>query len=155
MARVNRYDPMSIWDIDMGYQYGILDINEISIMVSIWNMGYRYGIWYIDMVTHHIDMVILDIDMGYLVTLRVALRPGPARQDAHHHHPPLEPPRHRPARHHERRERAPPEAHILDCYVSCARCVTGGGRTKAWGLHDLIHARAPPSLSYLTPLRFI
>jgi len=28
-------------------------------------MGYRYGIWYIDMVIHHIDMVILDIDMGY------------------------------------------------------------------------------------------
>ena len=28
-------------------------------------MGYRYGIWYVDMVMCHINMVILDIDMGY------------------------------------------------------------------------------------------
>ena len=33
--------------------------------ISIWNMGYRYGIWWIDMVIYHIDMVILDIDVGY------------------------------------------------------------------------------------------
>jgi hypothetical protein len=32
---------------------------------SVWNMGYRYGIWCVDMVIYHIDMVILDIDMGY------------------------------------------------------------------------------------------
>jgi len=32
---------------------------------SIWNMGYRYVMWYIDMVIYHIDTVILDIDMGY------------------------------------------------------------------------------------------
>jgi len=56
---------ISIWDIDMGYRYGISDINGISIWVSIWNMGYRYGIRCIDMVIDHIDMVILDIDMGY------------------------------------------------------------------------------------------
>jgi hypothetical protein len=31
----------------------------------MWDLGYRYGIRYIDMVIHHIDMVILDIDMGY------------------------------------------------------------------------------------------
>jgi hypothetical protein len=29
-------------------------------------MGYRYGIWYIDIVIHPIDMVILDIDMVIL-----------------------------------------------------------------------------------------
>jgi len=28
-------------------------------------MGYRYGIRYIDMVIYHIDMVILDIDLGH------------------------------------------------------------------------------------------
>ena len=28
-------------------------------------MGYRYGIWFIDMVIHHIHIVILDIHMGY------------------------------------------------------------------------------------------
>jgi len=28
-------------------------------------MGHRYGIWYIDTIIYHIDMVILDIDMGY------------------------------------------------------------------------------------------
>jgi len=28
-------------------------------------MSSRYGLWYIDMVINHIDMVILDIDMGY------------------------------------------------------------------------------------------
>ena len=31
--------------------------------------GYRYGIWDIDMGDDSIDTVILDIDMGYLVTL--------------------------------------------------------------------------------------
>ena len=87
---------ISIWDIDMGYRYGISDINEISIWVSKSNMGYRYGIWYIDMAIHHvnfghpgyrygiwandmgddsIDMVILDIDMGYLVTLHATPHP--------------------------------------------------------------------------------
>jgi len=49
----------------MGYRYVISDINEISIGSSIWNMGNRYGIWYIDMFLYHIDMVIRDIDMGY------------------------------------------------------------------------------------------
>jgi len=44
----------------MGYRYGI----------SMWDIGYQwdidvgYGIWYIDMVIHHISMVILDIDIG-------------------------------------------------------------------------------------------
>jgi len=33
--------------------------------ISIWDMCYRYGIWYIDIVIYHIDMVILDVDMGY------------------------------------------------------------------------------------------
>jgi len=31
----------------------------------MWNMGHRYGIWYYDMIIYHIDVVILDIDMGY------------------------------------------------------------------------------------------
>jgi len=48
----------------MGDRYGRSDINEISIGLSIWNMCYRFGMWYIDMVIYHIDMVILDIDMG-------------------------------------------------------------------------------------------
>jgi len=54
----------SIWQIDMGDRYWRSDINVISIGISIWNMGYRYGTWCIDMVIYHIDMVILDIDMG-------------------------------------------------------------------------------------------
>jgi hypothetical protein len=62
---VTRYDPISIWEIDMGDRYGRSNINEISIGLSIWNMLYRYGTWDIDMVIYHIDMVILDIDMGY------------------------------------------------------------------------------------------
>jgi len=63
---VMRYDPLSIWDIDMGDRYGRSDVNDISIMLSIWNMVYRYGIWFVDMViNHHIDMVFLNIDMGY------------------------------------------------------------------------------------------
>ena len=33
--------------------------------ISIWDVGYRYRIWYIDRVIYHIVMVILDIDMGY------------------------------------------------------------------------------------------
>jgi len=31
----------------------------------MWDMGYRCGIRLIDMVIYHMDMVILDIDMGY------------------------------------------------------------------------------------------
>ena len=49
----------------MGYRCGRSDINEISIRISIWDMGYRFGIRYIIMVIYHIDMVILDIDMGH------------------------------------------------------------------------------------------
>jgi hypothetical protein len=49
----------------MGDRYERSDINEISIGLSIWNMGYRFGIRYIDMVIYHIGMVILDIDRGY------------------------------------------------------------------------------------------
>jgi hypothetical protein len=56
---------ISIWDIDMAYRMGHIDINGKSTWVSIWDMRYRYGIWYIDMVIHHIDMVILDFDIGY------------------------------------------------------------------------------------------
>ena len=42
------------------------DVNKgISIGISIWVMGYRYGSRCIDMVMYHDDMVILDIDMGY------------------------------------------------------------------------------------------
>jgi hypothetical protein len=41
----------------MGDRYGRPDINEISIGISIWDMYYRFGLQYI-------DMVILDIDMG-------------------------------------------------------------------------------------------
>ena len=64
-TRVTRYDR----EIDMGDRYGRSDVNEISIGISIWDMSYRTGIWYIDMVIYHIDMVILHIDMGYLVIL--------------------------------------------------------------------------------------
>jgi len=28
-------------------------------------MGYRFGILYIDMVIYHMDMIVLDIDVGY------------------------------------------------------------------------------------------
>jgi hypothetical protein len=65
MHKVTRYDPISIWEIDMGYRYGRSDINAISIGISICDMEYRFGIRYIDMVVYHIDNVILDIDLGY------------------------------------------------------------------------------------------
>ena len=48
----------------MGDRYGRSDIIEISIGMPIWDMGYRFGIWYIDMVIYHNDRVILGIDMG-------------------------------------------------------------------------------------------
>ena len=48
----------------MGDRYGRSDINEISIGISTWNMGYRFGIRYMDMVIYHIDTVISHIDMG-------------------------------------------------------------------------------------------
>jgi len=65
LHRVTRYDPISIWEIDMGDRYGTSDVNEISTGLSICNMVYRYGIPYIDMVIYYIGMVLLHIDMGY------------------------------------------------------------------------------------------
>jgi hypothetical protein len=53
----------------MGDRYGrsIWEIGNPWDIVGdiLWNMGYRYGIRYIDMVIHHIDTVIRDIDMEY------------------------------------------------------------------------------------------
>ena len=45
---------VSIWVIGVGYRTSMRC-----------RYGYRYGISDIDIVIHHIDMVILDIDMGY------------------------------------------------------------------------------------------
>jgi hypothetical protein len=36
-----------------------------SMRILIWDTCYRFGIRYIGMVIYHIDMVILDIDIGY------------------------------------------------------------------------------------------
>jgi hypothetical protein len=75
----------------MGDRYGRSDITEMSMKISIWKRGHRYGIWAndmgddrIDMVISHIDMVISHIDMGYLDTLPVcqvaaAASPPPVR----------------------------------------------------------------------------
>jgi len=66
-------------DIDMGYRYGIWDIDidvDMGYGLSIWAMVYRYdhppnryvhhgcryGIWDIDIGDDNIDSVILDID---------------------------------------------------------------------------------------------
>jgi hypothetical protein len=49
----------------MGYRFGRSNINEISIGISVCDMGYRCWMWNIDMVIYHLDMVIRDIDMGY------------------------------------------------------------------------------------------
>jgi len=48
----------------MGDRYGGSDINAISIGIWIRDMCYQYGIRYINMFIYHIDIVILDIDMG-------------------------------------------------------------------------------------------
>jgi hypothetical protein len=65
---------ISIWDI--GRQWDIDRDIDMIYGLSIWDMvyrhghpGYRYGIWANDMGDDNIDMVILYIDMGYLVTL--------------------------------------------------------------------------------------
>jgi hypothetical protein len=96
VAIVTRHDPTSIREIDMGDRYGRSmweighqgDIHgdiDIGYGISIWNTvyrygylpypyghpGYRYGIWADDMGVDRIDMIILDIDMGYVVTLAV------------------------------------------------------------------------------------
>ena len=64
----------------MGDRYGRSNINETSIGISVWNMGYRYGIWDIDMVIYPIDMVILDIGMEYglmIWEMTVSIRSSP------------------------------------------------------------------------------
>jgi len=56
---VTRYHPISIWEIELGdppHRYG--------------HPGYGCEIWADDVGEDSIDTVILDIDMGYLVTLR-------------------------------------------------------------------------------------
>jgi hypothetical protein len=53
----------------MGSRYGRSDNNEISIGILMWDMGYKYGIGDIDMVICHIDIVIQDMDMGYGLTI--------------------------------------------------------------------------------------
>jgi len=78
---------------DIVDRYGSADVNGISIGISIWDMGYGYRLRYIDMAIYgicvyryghpghrcgiwpndvgdeSIDMVILQIDMGYIVPL--------------------------------------------------------------------------------------
>jgi hypothetical protein len=56
----------SIWDTV--YRYGYLPYRY-------GHPRYRYGIWADDMEDDRIDMVILNIDMGYLVTLLAASCP--------------------------------------------------------------------------------
>jgi hypothetical protein len=56
----------------MGDQYGRSDINEVSIGISKWDMCCRYWIWANHMGDDSIDMVVLEIDMGCLVTLVVS-----------------------------------------------------------------------------------
>jgi len=70
----------SIWEIDMGDQYGRSDINQISMGISIWDTGYRYEMGYIDMVIYHIHLVMRDIDMGYglmIWEMTVSIRSSP------------------------------------------------------------------------------
>jgi len=81
----------------VAYRYGIWNI-DIEYWISIWDAvyrygylsyryghpGYRYGIWAHDIGDDSIDMVILGIDMGYLVTLiRMMRRPYAAWFDIH------------------------------------------------------------------------
>jgi len=54
-----------MFEIAIGDRFGRSDIDEITTGFSIWGMGYRYGIRYIDMVIYHIDIVILNIGTGY------------------------------------------------------------------------------------------
>ena len=87
---MTRYDPISIWEIDVGDRYGRSDVNEISIGLPIWNMVYPFGIWLYQhghpryryghrrhrcgiwanqMEDDSIDTVFSNLDRGYLVTL--------------------------------------------------------------------------------------
>ena len=50
-------------------RYGTSDINRISIGIPIWYMGYQFSRRYIDVAIYHIDMVILDIDVGYVLLI--------------------------------------------------------------------------------------
>ena len=64
---MTRYDR----DIDMGYL--VIDMgSSISIWsstITIWSSWISIAMWDIDMGDDSMDTVILDIDMGYLVTL--------------------------------------------------------------------------------------
>jgi len=66
----------------MGYRFGIRFIDMIIRHSDMVIQGYRYGIWANDMGDDSIDMVILDIDIGYLVTLPGSCPPSPRSNDA-------------------------------------------------------------------------
>ena len=53
----------------MAYRYGHPPYRYSHPGYRYGHAGYRYGIWANDMGDDSIDMVILDIDTGYLVTL--------------------------------------------------------------------------------------
>jgi hypothetical protein len=55
----------------MGDRYKRSDINEILIGFSTWDTVYRYWIRYIDVVSYLIDIVIRDIDIGYVLMIWV------------------------------------------------------------------------------------
>jgi len=94
VTRVIRYDRISIREIDTGDQYGKLDVEGISVWVSIWDIcqrygmvyrygylphryghpAYRYCMWARDMGDDSIVMVISNIDTGHIVTLSPPLR---------------------------------------------------------------------------------
>jgi hypothetical protein len=73
----------------MGYRWGYFMEYGLSIWDTVYRYGhppyryghpgYRYGIWAYDMGDESIDMIILHIDMGYVVTLGRTLAAGHRR----------------------------------------------------------------------------
>jgi hypothetical protein len=63
---------LSIWDVM--YRCGYLPNRYAYLTYRYGHPGYRYWIRANDMGDDRIDMVILHVDMGYLVTLRMTSR---------------------------------------------------------------------------------
>jgi len=75
-------------DVDMGYGISIWDAvyRYDYLPYRYGHPGYRYGIWANDTADDSIDTVILRINMGYLVTLRVEAPTSGLEVVEHDHH---------------------------------------------------------------------
>jgi len=64
ISNVSDDGPSDVWQVTSVCAVNGQSARVVSIGILMWEMCKRFGIRYIDMAMYHIDMVILDIDVG-------------------------------------------------------------------------------------------